>query len=313
MKPLVSIIIPNYNHKIYLEERIQSILNQTFQDFEIIILDDCSTDSSYEIIEKYRNNPKVSQIIYNTINSGSTFIQWNKGFELAKGKYIWIAESDDFCEKELLELLVTKLEEEKNNVVSFCLSQFVDENGIKIPPFIKKENKGKIYNGRTFISLFMADANIINNASSALFRSDIIPLISPEYMKYKAAGDRLFWINLAKHGNVCMLKSPLNYFRQHQIKVSPSKLINGTTFYEDYNIVKSLFSESYISKHRIFFIKNHYINIANKINEMPNHVRENIYKLWKYPKFIPYKIISFIDLIYYYILRLSMKYNEMFK
>lgn len=313
MNPLVSIIIPNYNHSKYLDLRIQSCLNQTFQNFEIIILDDCSRDNSKEIIEKYNKHPKVTNIIYNNTNSGSTFIQWNKGFELAKGKYIWIAESDDFCEEKLLELLVIKLEEEKNNVVSFCRSQFVDENGIKIPPFINKENQEKTYNGKTFISLFMADANIINNASSALFRSDIIPLISSEYMKYKAAGDRLFWINLAKHGNVCMLKSPLNYFRQHPIKVSPSKLIDGTTFYEDYNIVKNLFSENYISKYRIFFIKNHYINIANKINEMPNHVRENIYKLWEYPRFIPLKIISLIDLIYYYILRLSIKYNDIFK
>lgn len=92
MHPLVSIIIPNYNHAKYLDERIESCINQTFQDFEIIILDDCSPDNSKEVIEKYRNHPKVTNIIYNTTNSGSTFIQWNKGFEPAKGKYIWIGE-----------------------------------------------------------------------------------------------------------------------------------------------------------------------------------------------------------------------------
>ena len=83
MHPFFSVIIPNYNHSAYLDERIQSILNQSFQDFEIIILDDCSTDNSIEIIEKYRNEPKVSHIILNSQNSGSTFIQWNKGFEYA--------------------------------------------------------------------------------------------------------------------------------------------------------------------------------------------------------------------------------------
>ena len=62
---MVSVIIPNYNHAPFLVERIESVLNQSYPDFEVIILDDCYTDSSKEIIEKYRNNPKISQIIYN--------------------------------------------------------------------------------------------------------------------------------------------------------------------------------------------------------------------------------------------------------
>lgn len=70
--PKVSVIIPNYNHSSYLKERIDSILNQTFQNFEVIILDDCSTDNSKEIIELYRDHTKVSHIVYNEKNSGST-------------------------------------------------------------------------------------------------------------------------------------------------------------------------------------------------------------------------------------------------
>ena len=93
--PLISIIIPNYNHALYLKQRIDSVLNQTFQDFELIILDDCSTDNSREIIERYRGNPKITQIIYNKKNSGGVFKQWIKGIEKVKGEYVWIAERDD--------------------------------------------------------------------------------------------------------------------------------------------------------------------------------------------------------------------------
>ena len=75
---MVSVIIPNYNHSAFLKERIQSVLNQTYSDFELIILDDCSSDKSRDIIESFRSNPKVSHIIYNDRNSGSTFRQWNK-------------------------------------------------------------------------------------------------------------------------------------------------------------------------------------------------------------------------------------------
>src|SRR5207342_2166753 len=81
--PEVSVIIPNYNHAVYLEQRIESVLNQTFQDFELIILDDCSPDNSRDVIDQYRVNSKVSHIVYNSINSGSTFKQWQKGIELS--------------------------------------------------------------------------------------------------------------------------------------------------------------------------------------------------------------------------------------
>lgn len=76
--PTVSVIVPNYCHAPYLEQRIESILQQTFQDFELILLDDCSTDGSREILERYRNHPKVSGIFYNERNSGSPFKQWKK-------------------------------------------------------------------------------------------------------------------------------------------------------------------------------------------------------------------------------------------
>ncbi|MEB5476808.1 glycosyltransferase family 2 protein [Acinetobacter pollinis] len=76
--PVVSVIVPSYNHAQFLEQRLESILNQTFQDFELIILDDVSPDHSREIIENYRNYPKVSQMIFNGRNSDSTFFQWNK-------------------------------------------------------------------------------------------------------------------------------------------------------------------------------------------------------------------------------------------
>ena len=93
--PLISIIVPNYNHEKYLKQRLESVFNQTYSNFEVILLDDCSTDSSLNILAEYIKNSKVSHCIFNEANSGNTFIQWNKGISLAKGDYIWIAESDD--------------------------------------------------------------------------------------------------------------------------------------------------------------------------------------------------------------------------
>lgn len=63
--PTVSVIVPNFCHAPYLEERIESILAQTYRDFELILLDDCSTDDSREVLERYRQHPNVSRIVYN--------------------------------------------------------------------------------------------------------------------------------------------------------------------------------------------------------------------------------------------------------
>ncbi len=98
-EPAVSIIVPNYNHEIHLLKRLETIFNQTFRDFEVILLDDASTDESRKILEEYAGRPEVTHFLVNTENSGSAFQQWKKGIRLAEGDYVWIAESDDFSDR----------------------------------------------------------------------------------------------------------------------------------------------------------------------------------------------------------------------
>ena len=117
--PLVSVIVPNYNHARYLEQRLDSVFEQTYQNFEVIILDDCSTDDSMEVINRYKDNPHLSQIVVNEQNTGSPFKQWDKGIHLAKGDLIWIAESDDYNELTFLEELISEWNKHKNVVLAF--------------------------------------------------------------------------------------------------------------------------------------------------------------------------------------------------
>ena len=105
----VSIIVPNYNYACYLNVRIASILNQSYTNYELILLDDASTDNSVEILEKYKDNPHVSHILVNEKNSGSPFQQWAKGISLARGKWIWIAEADDVAEPTFLEVCLSQI------------------------------------------------------------------------------------------------------------------------------------------------------------------------------------------------------------
>ena len=229
--PLVSVIIPNYNHAKYLDERIQSVLNQTYKNFEVVILDDNSKDNSRDIIEKYRSNAYVSQIVYNEVNSGSTFKQWHKGMEIAKGSLVWIAESDDTCELNMLERLVSEFLRYPNNVISFSTSTIIDPCGNIVSK--PKSRKTKHLVGKSFILHFMVHGNTINNASSCVFKKAVAQQIPKQYASYRGAGDRLFWIEIAMRGEVSIVNEGLNYFRQHNANTTSKLYLDGTNFIED--------------------------------------------------------------------------------
>ena len=121
-------IIPNCNHARYLRKRIESIFAQTYQNFELILLDDCSNDNSRDILRAYTGDGRV-RTEFNTENSGTPFKQWNKGVGLAQGKYVWIAESDDYANPTFLERLTGVLESDETIPLAYCQSWSVDEGG----------------------------------------------------------------------------------------------------------------------------------------------------------------------------------------
>lgn len=211
----VSVIVPNYNHAKYLNLRIDSILNQTFQDFELIILDDYSTDNSCEVIEQYRNNPRVSYIVYNTENSGSTFKQWNKGIDLAQGEYIWIAESDDWAENSFLEVMVEAMQQDAFSSLVYSIPKYVEDDTLCAwQPVITGEIKK--YEGRDFICKKLLYSNVIHNASTAIFRKKYYKnIVNRDYEKMRLCGDWLFYVLLTEQGNVIEVSKNLSYFRRH--------------------------------------------------------------------------------------------------
>ena len=170
--PKVSIIVPNYNHSKYLSERIDSILQQSYDNYELILLDDCSTDNSRTIIESYKDNPHISQIVFNERNTGNTFIQWGKGISIARGEYIWIAESDDSCSNTFLSELVSLLDSNNKAVLAFSHTYLVDSEGRHLEINWHRISDGKtlIHNGRKFARLTMTKQNYISNASMVVFR-----------------------------------------------------------------------------------------------------------------------------------------------
>ncbi|KQK27311.1 hypothetical protein AR438_03645 [Chryseobacterium aquaticum] len=238
MKNLVSIIIPNYNHAPYLKQRIDSVLGQTFQDFEVIILDDVSPDNSKEIIEQYRSHPKVSHIIYNEENSGSTFKQWKKGIDLARGEWVWIAESDDWCENTFLENLINLSEKHPSVGLAYCSSVFFNESDNSLTPQIATKNISEFILSNEFIHQKLIPFNGIVNASAVIFKKALYYNVSNHYTSFKLAGDWIFWAEISQMADVAICGKFLNYFRQHDIKVSMNSLKNGFNYKEEIDTLK---------------------------------------------------------------------------
>lgn len=304
MKPIISVIIPNYNHSKFLKERIESVLNQTYQNFEVIILDDCSKDNSKEIIEEYRSDKRITQIIYNEKNSGSTFKQWKKGIELARGEYIWIAESDDVADILFIEKLLAKLRDKEADII-FCNSLIIDDKS----NLIKNDNISNvpckelfldfetnfIMDSKEFIMKWLFGDNFVPNASAVIFKKDKVNFkwwIKLE--KMRLLGDWLFWIYyLFESKKIIYSSESLNYFRTHSTNVriitndTFELIIEFSTVFEE--LIKNKIGNKKKYLDRVLFKLNQY----NKAGKLKNIRKIVVYRLLrKYTKVPCYYMIK---------------------
>ena len=218
--PKVSVIVPNYNHAKFLPERIDSVLNQTFNDLELLILDDASTDDSHRVLARYYGKPCV-RIVVNTRNSGSAFPQWNRGISLTKGEYVWIAESDDAADPRFLETLVPLLDERREVGVAYCLSRLVDTEGREIGDSLNWTSdldparwKSDFFNeGADEVRTYLLRKNTIPNASAVLARRAVLDEALPVDASFKLCGDWLHWGKMLLRSDVAYVAEPLNRWR----------------------------------------------------------------------------------------------------
>lgn len=221
--PLVSVIVPNYNHARFLPERLNSIARQTCQDMEIILLDDASSDSSEAVLTAFAQEcDKVSELVINQRNSGRAICQWLKGASLAKGQYIWIAESDDVAEPEFLSRLLAKFDAYPKAGLAYCDSLVIDENGKALhrydyaSPFYQDHpwQQDFVMSGRQFAGQYMAYRNVIPNVSSVLFKASVLKAhIQDSPLKYCA--DWELYNRILMQHDMLYVHQPLNQFRKH--------------------------------------------------------------------------------------------------
>jgi glycosyltransferase involved in cell wall biosynthesis len=223
--PLVSVIVPNFNHAPFLGERLRSILSQTFQNFELIVLDDASPDDSLAVIqEQLKDHPY--QLLVNASNSGQPCSQWLAGIWKASGRYIWIAESDDTCSPFFLERLVAYLDQ--GSVLAYCRTTSIDASGTPIldqtfwPDAVDPDRWQSSFTIRAadLCRDFMDRGNVIANASAVVFcKPDeaLLQVLGPLTAGRRCTGDWLFWAHylMRMGGSVSFEAEALSCFRNH--------------------------------------------------------------------------------------------------
>lgn len=231
-KARVTAIIPNYNYDRFLNERIDSILLQTYPVDELIILDDASTDESVKTIEKKideaaRKFPGIKIVfIRNKENSGGkVFSQWRKGLKRATGDYIWIAEADDSADRTFLENAVSRLNHNKKANVFYSDSCRIDQDNNIIKDscqdLVDMWHCGRWRNdydnsGKDEIEKYLSANNTIINVSSVVWRnSKDLDSIFKEAENYKIAGDWYIYVRVLEFGDIAYCAKPLNYYRKH--------------------------------------------------------------------------------------------------
>lgn len=223
----VSVIIPNYNYAKYLKKRIKIIERQTYPIYELIVLDDCSTDNSREVIDKLAKKYNF-KTIYNENNSGCVFKQWQKGIEAATGDLIWIAEADDQADKKFLEKMVPCFEDKKV-ILAFADSKQINTRGRVIRKtykdladeyYINRYDNSYVNDGIDEITNHLVIKNYIYNASGTLIRKGNYHKILEECTEFKLAGDWYFYVNLLEKGKVSYVAETLNYHRIHTSSVT---------------------------------------------------------------------------------------------
>ena len=248
--PKVSIIIPNFNHARYLEQRLRSVLDQTYSAFEVLFLDDASTDNSLEVLAQFESDPRL-RTYHNETNSGSPYIQWNRGVSLAQGEYVWIAESDDYAAPALLERLVSVLDAHPEVGLAYCQSQRVAEDGapmglaLDLVQDLGPEHWGRdfVRSGRDECAEYLVARNTIPNASAVVFRRAIYTAAGAVDETMRLAGDWLHYARMLKISDIAFVAEPLNHFRAHPASTRHTTLESGIYLLENYQVMGYILQE----------------------------------------------------------------------
>lgn len=224
--PVVTAIVPSYSHGRYIEQRIRTILDQSYPNIDLIVIDDKSPDDSDEVIRRLRDRYGFTYIRRDK-NSGTPFSAWAYAAEKATGDFIWICESDDAATLDFAATGVDRLCQDRSAVLFYSNSYVIDADGKMIGSTASyfrdiwqdpRWETGFTADGLKELADYQVRGMIVPNMSSALIRADAFrSAFKPDVLKFGLTGDWLFIGRVLTRGRAIFDVQPLNYFRQHAV------------------------------------------------------------------------------------------------
>ena len=256
--PLVSIIMPAYNVERYISDSINSVINQTYRNWELIIIDDASCDDTSKIIKEFALKDNRIKPIFRKINSSRPSIAKNEAYNKITGEFVAFLDSDDLWLEDKLQKQV-KLMKNTNYKLCYTGGYIIDENGNEIKSFLPQYQNGYIFKQLLF-------RYEINN-QSVLISKDVFKKFNENII---IGEDYNFFMNIAFHFKICNIKEKLVKYRFHKKSITnlTYDLSSGTLFTLEelnnkYNILKK-----YPFEYIFCFIKAYRFKIFNKLKRM---------------------------------------------
>jgi glycosyltransferase involved in cell wall biosynthesis len=225
--PKLSVVVPNYNYMKYIEERLNSIIGQKFPIYELIVLDDASTDNSVMVIQNILYKCKIpTRLIINERNSGSVFRQWEKAAEISVGEYIWIAEADDLADPNFAGTLMSAFED-PSVFLAYSQSKQIDQDGnVLAENYLEyTDDVGDFWtsdycvSGEAEIERALCIKNTIPNVSASIMRKqnlkEFFEVNNNLSENFKVAGDWFVYIEMIKNNKIYYNAKSLNSHRRH--------------------------------------------------------------------------------------------------
>jgi glycosyltransferase involved in cell wall biosynthesis len=223
--PAVTAVVPSYRHGAFIGARIDSILGQSFRDFELIVIDDCSPDASDEVIRSLQAKHGFTYL-RNARNSGTPFAAWERAAGMARGEFLWICESDDVAEPAFLDIAVEALRQRPAAAFFYCDSNVIDAEGRRVGhtdeyfhDIWKQTRWDQSFHadGLQELADFQVRGQTVPNMSSALIRTAAFRNAYRPFLKrFKLTGDWLFIGWLLEQGGAVYEKRTLSNFRRHE-------------------------------------------------------------------------------------------------
>ena len=300
MNNLVSIIVTSYNHAEYLDQRMHSLLVQTYGNVEIIIIDDHSTDGSAEVLAKYQEYSQVHLTIL-TENVGYAKA-CNLGVSLSSGDYIMFAECDDFNEPTHVEALMEKMLQNPSAGVCYCRSNMVDSDGLiygsdfqyREKLFQKFCSKDVLIPQKMIQNFFLINC-VVPNMSAAIIKKVYFSMVGGFDPKYKACADWDVWRRIAEHCDFYYISEALNNFRNHPTTVRSTFGIEKQVL-EIFDILYKSISELNMTiKENIRFRFAIGMVWATYVSPSPKNWAKSFFTIWKmslkYDKFVLFYLL----------------------